>query len=112
MHHKQTGELQSAIFQISDFFFFVEGGILCGEYIQGVQFFSQAKPVTWALLSSEKSAKEKKNILLNSEVIREFCQFHISSYSPTTAILLPFQGQLFTFIQKLIHLLVFFFCGR
>lgn len=60
MHHKQTGELQSAIFQISDFFFFVEGGILCGEYIQGVQFFSQAKPVTWALLSSEKSAKEKK----------------------------------------------------
>lgn len=56
--------------------------------------------------------KKKKNILLNSEVIREFCQFHISSYSPTTAILLPFQGQLFTFIQKLIHLLVFFFCGR
>lgn len=61
MHHKQTGELQSVVFQISDFF--VWGGILCGEYIQGVQVFSQAKPVTWTLLSSEKSAKEKKNTL-------------------------------------------------
>lgn len=39
-------------------------------------------------------------------------QFHISSYFPTTVILFPFQGQLLTFIQKLIYLLVFFLCGR
>lgn len=45
-------------------------------------------------------------------LIKCILQFHSSFYSPRTAILLPFQEQFCTFIQKLIHLLVFFLCSR